>query len=558
MRSREEVCPRGGRPSSPAPQAPARPSLPWSFSSTAQSTTTSRASSWPSRRRPKSLTKNVRSLGFDLKELTDKKRVSLDYVYVERSEIEETGEYDLDGLFVRLGYAIDSIGAKRVVLDTIEALFAGLPNQAILRAELRRLFRWLKEKGVTTIITGERGTDMLTRHGLEEYVADCVILLDHRITEQVSTRRLRVVKYRGSSHGTNEYPFIIGNEGIGVLPVTSLGLKHLVSKERISTGIPRLDTMFSGEGYFRGSTILVSGTAGSGKSSIAATFAKSACGRGERCLYFAFEESENQIVRNMSSIGIDLQQYIDKGLLKVEAARPTMSGLETHLTTIHRAVDTFKPSVVIADPITNLISVGQENEVKSMLTRLIDYLKTEQITTLFTSLTSGGASLEQSKVGVSSVMDTWMILRDMESDGERNRGIMILKSRGMAHSNQIREFLLTSRGITLEDVYLGPSGVLTGSARAAQEAKERMAEAEAASDLERKRREIERKRVIAEAQIAALRAGIEADEEEIRKIARQENNREKALAAQQEEMAARRGADGTETGGHGSDKRRKK
>ena len=504
------------------------------------------------------LTKNVKSLGFDLKELSDKKRISLDYVYVERTEIEETGEYDLDGLFVRLGYAIDSIGAKRVVLDTIEALFAGLPNQAILRAELRRLFRWLKEKGVTTIITGERGTDALTRHGLEEYVADCVILLDHRITDQVSTRRLRVVKYRGSSHGTNEYPFIIGDEGISVLPVTSLGLKHLVSKERISTGIPRLDAMFSGLGYFRGSTILVSGTAGSGKSSIAATFAKSACGRGERCLYFAFEESENQIVRNMSSIGIDLQQCIGKGFLKVEAARPTMSGLETHLTTIHRAVDTFKPSVVIVDPITNLIGVGQENEVKSMLTRLIDYLKTAQVTTLFTSLTSGGASLEQSGAGISSLMDTWMILRDMESDGERNRGIMILKSRGMAHSNQIREFLLTSRGITLEDVYLGPSGVLTGSARAAQEAKERMAEAEAASDLERKRREIERKRVIAEAQIAALRAGMEADEEEIKKLARQEKNREKALAAQRQEMAARRGADGTETGGHGSDGRRKK
>jgi len=489
------------------------------------------------------LTKNVKSLGFDLTELSDKKLISLDYVYVERSEIEETGEYDLDGLFVRLGYAIDSIRAKRVVLDTIEALFAGLPNEAILRAELRRLFRWLKEKGVTTIITGERGTDGLTRHGLEEYVADCVILLDHRIVEQISTRRLRVVKYRGSSHGTNEYPFLIGDKGISVLPVTSLGLKHTSSKERIPTGIPRLDAMMSGKGYFRGSTVLVSGTAGTGKSSIAATFAKSVCERGERCIYFAFEESQSQIVRNMKSIGIDLQPSIDKGLLRVEAARPTMSGLETHLATIHRAVEGFVPSVVIADPITNLISAGQENEVKSMLTRLIDFLKTEQVTALFTSLTSGGSALEKTEVGISSLMDTWMILRDFEADGERNRSMMILKSRGMAHSNQIREFLLTDQGIALEDVYVGPSGVLTGSARAAQEARERMVEAEAASELERKRRDIERKRAVAEAQIAALRAGMESDQEELRKLARQEKNREKALLDQREQMAARRGAD---------------
>jgi circadian clock protein KaiC len=489
------------------------------------------------------LTKNVKSLGFDLKKLSDEKLISLDYVYVERSEIEETGEYDLDGLFVRLSYAIDSIGAKRVVLDTIEALFAGLPNEAILRAELRRLFRWLKDKGVTTVITGERGTEALTRHGLEEYVADCVILLDHRIAEQVSTRRLRVVKYRGSSHGTDEYPFLIEDRGIGVLPVTSLGLKHLASKERIPTGIPRLDAMLAGKGYFRGSTILVSGTAGTGKSSIAATFAKSVCQRGQRCLYFAFEESESQIVRNMESIGIDLQPFIEKGLLRFEAARPTMSGLETHLAAIHRAVGAFKPAVVVADPITNLISVGQQTEVRSMLTRLIDFLKMEQITALFTSLTSGGASLEQSEAGISSLMDTWMILRDMESDGERNRGIMILKSRGMAHSNQVREFLLTDHGIVLEDVYLGPSGVLTGSARAAQEAKERMAEAEAAGELDRKRREIERRRLLAEAQIAALRAGMQADEEEMRKIAQQQEDREKAVAGQREEMAARRGAD---------------
>lgn len=488
------------------------------------------------------LTKNVKSLGFDLKKLTEEKKISVDYVYIERSEIEETGEYDLSGLFIRLGTAIDSIKAKRVVLDTIEVLFASLPNEAILRAELRRLFRWLKDKGVTAIITGERGTATLTRHGLEEYVADCVIVLDHRVTEQLSTRRLRIVKYRGSSHGTNEYPFLIGDLGISVLPVTSLGLKHAASKDRIPTGIPRLDAMFAGKGYYRGSTVLLSGTAGTGKSSVAATFAKSACERKERVLYFAFEESESQIVRNMESIGIDLQPFIDKGLLRFEASRPTVFGLETHLTTIHKAIDTFQPSVVILDPITNLITVGTEHEVKSVLTRLIDYLKTEHITALFTSLTRGGESLEQTEVGISSLMDTWMVLRDLESSGERNRGLMILKSRGMAHSNQIREFLLTDHGIELQDVYLGSSGVLTGSARAAQEAKERMAEAETKGELDRKRRELERKRLLAEAQIAAIRAAIDADEEEMKKIAQQEENRKKAQGEQREEIAHRRKA----------------
>jgi len=488
------------------------------------------------------LTKNVKSLGFDLKKLTEEKKISVDYVYIERSEIEETGEYDLSGLFIRLGTAIDSIKAKRVVLDTIEVLFASLPNEAILRAELRRLFRWLKDKGVTAIITGERGTATLTRHGLEEYVADCVIVLDHRVTEQLSTRRLRIVKYRGSSHGTNEYPFLIGDLGISVLPVTSLGLKHAASKDRIPTGIPRLDAMFAGKGYYRGSTVLLSGTAGTGKSSVAATFAKSACERKKRVLYFAFEESESQIVRNMESIGIDLQPFIDKGLLRFEASRPTVFGLETHLTTIHKAIDTFQPSVVILDPITNLITVGTEHEVKSVLTRLIDYLKTEHITALFTSLTRGGESLEQTEVGISSLMDTWMVLRDLESSGERNRGIMILKSRGMAHSNQIREFLLTDHGIELQDVYLGSSGVLTGSARAAQEAKERMAEAETKGELDRKRRELERKRLLAEAQMAAIRAAIDADEEEMKKIAQQEENRKKAQGEQREEIAHRRKA----------------
>ena len=357
------------------------------------------------------LTENVRSLGFDLDELVRQKKLALDYVRIERSEIEETGEYDLEGLFVRLGHAIDSIGAKRVVLDTIEALFAGLSNTAILRAELRRLFRWLKQKGVTAIITGERGDGTLTRHGLEEYVSDCVIVLDHRITEQISTRRLRIVKYRGSRHVSDECPFLIDDNGISVLPITSLDLRHPVSTERISSGVARLDAMLGGGGYYRGTSVLVSGTAGTGKTSVAAQFVDAACRRDERVLYMAFEESEGQFIRNMRSIGFDLEPWVQRGLLRFEAARPTLYGLEMHLATMHKQIVEFQPRVVIMDPLTNFTSVGTATEARSMLMRLIDLLKSRQITAMFTSLTAGGDVLEQSEVGVSSLMDTWLLLR---------------------------------------------------------------------------------------------------------------------------------------------------
>jgi len=396
------------------------------------------------------LSKNVASLGFDVQALVAKKKLAVDYVYIERSEIEETGEYDLEGLFVRLDHAIRSVGAKRVVLDTIEVLFAGLPNPAILRAELRRLFRWLKGRGVTAVITGERGDHSLTRYGLEEYVADCVILLDHRVNDQLSTRRLRVVKYRGSAHGTNEYPFLIDEHGMSILPITSLGLAHKVSTEKVPTGIAQLDGMFDGGGYYRGSSVLVSGTAGTGKTSLAAFFADAACRGGKRCLYFAFEESEGQILRNMRSIGLDLAKWTRKGLLKVHSSRPEVQGLERHLVEMHKLIGDFKPRTVIVDPITNLVKVGGRLEVTSMLTRLIDYLKTEKITSLSTSLVTdaGGAD---AAVGISSLMDTWINLEDILTNGVRNRGIMIMKSRGMGHSNQVREFKLTNRGLVIEE-----------------------------------------------------------------------------------------------------------
>jgi len=412
------------------------------------------------------LTQNVASLGFDLNELVAQKKVKLDHVRVERTEIEETGEYDLEGLFIRLGYAIDSIGAKRVVLDTIESLFAGLDNQAILRAEIRRLFRWLKDKGVTTIITGERGDGTLTRQGLEEYVSDCVILLDHRVIEQISTRRLRVVKYRGTTHGTNEYPFLIDEEGVSVLPVTSLNLSYASSSEQLSSGITGLDEMLAGKGYFKGSSVLVSGTAGTGKTSIAAHFAKAVCERKEKCLYFAFEESEAQIVRNMKSINLDLSPYVKSNLLKVLAASPTLYGLEMHLVTAYKAVMDFKPQAVIIDPITNLNNVGTYKEVKTMLTRLIYFLKSKGITTIFTAEIKNNNELDAPDEGISSLIDTWALVRDIENNGERNRGLYILKSRGMNHSNKVREFVINNKGLKLLNVELDKSGnVIVGSRR---------------------------------------------------------------------------------------------
>jgi circadian clock protein KaiC len=482
------------------------------------------------------LAENVASLGFDLNDLRARQKLAIDTIYIERSEIEETGEYDLAGLFVRIGHAIDSIGARRIVLDTLEALFAGFSNEGILRAEIRRLFRWLKQKGVTAIITGERGESTLIRHGLEEYVSDCVILLQNPVVDHLSTRRLRVVKYRGSLHGADEYPFLITERGISMLPITSLGLDHEAPLERISTGIPRLDTLLAGQGLHRGSSILVTGTAGTGKSSVAAHFAAAACHRGERALYLAFEEAPRQIVRNMRSIGLDLEPCVQQGLLRIHAERATRYGLERHLIVLHDLVEEFHPSVVVIDPITNLVSAGTANEVKEMITRVIDFLKSRQITAVFTSLTFGGSSLEATEVGISSLMDTWLLLREYESNGERNRGIFVLKSRGTAHSNQVREFRLTDQGVQLLDVYLGPSGVLMGAARESQEAHE---EAEALA----RRQEIERKRHAMDLQIAALRAAFDAEETQLRATITQREARETVLAADRAYMAQRRKAD---------------
>ena len=491
----------------------------------------------------KDLLENFSSFDFDLNRLMAEDKIAIDHVLVARNEIEETGEYDLEGLFIRLNMAIEQVKAKRVVLDTIEWLFAGFSNEAILRSELRRLFRWLKDKGITAIITAERGQEAFTRHGLEEYVADCVILLDHRVNGQLSTRRLRVVKYRGSTHGEDEYPFLIGSDGLSLLPVTSLGLDHPAPSERVSTGIDRLDAMLIGGGYYRGSTVLVSGTAGTGKTSVAAHFADSVCSSGERAVYLTFEESPSQIIRNMASIGIDLQRWTDRGLIQFHAVRPTFYGLESHLRGIHKAIEEFKPAAVVIDPISNLVSIGNMSEVKSMLVRLLDYLKGKAITTLCTDLTPGGISVQETEVGVSSLADTWILLRLLETAGERNRTMYIAKSRGMNHSDQIREFRLTAGGVQLLDVYLGPSGILTGSARAAKEAQDKAEAMVRSQNIEHLQRELEQKHALLQAEMAALQAKFEYEQAEIQKAIDEEKSSETTREQHMAQLAVMRKVD---------------
>ncbi len=487
------------------------------------------------------IAENVASLGFDVKQLIARKLLVVDFVHIDRSEIQEAGEYDLEGLFVRIAHAMDSVNAKRLVLDTLEALFAGFQNEALLRSELRRLFRWLKTRGITAVITAERGEGTLTRYGLEEYVSDCVIALDNRVVDQVSTRRMRIVKYRGSAHGANEYPFLIDETGFSVLPVTSLGLDYEVSDERVPTGVAALDNMLEGGGYYRGSSILVSGTAGTGKSSLAGLFAEASCRRKERALYFALEESSAQVCRNMRSIGLDLEGWIQKGLLRIQAARPTVFGLEQHLVTIHKLIEEFKPRAVVVDPISSLVNTGNSFEVKSMLVRLFDYLKMKQITCLVTSLTDA-RGMEETEIGISSLIDTWFQVRDIEIAGERTRGLFLVKSRGMGHSNQVREFVITSRGVDLIPVAIGPNGVLTGSARINLEMEQRAQAIARQQEIERRQRALLRKSKSLDNQIELMRAELAAEQEEQASLATEARERELRLQESRAQLAHGRSA----------------
>jgi circadian clock protein KaiC len=486
------------------------------------------------------LAANVSSLGYDLPALIAEKKLVIDYVRVERSEIEQSGEYDLEGLFVRLGHAIDQIGAKRVVLDTLEALFSGLGDGPVLRAELRRLFQWLKDRGVSAVITAERGGEgQLTRHGLEEYVSDCVISLDNRVDEQITTRRLRVLKYRGSAHGTNEYPFLIDERGISVLPVTSAGLSHAISDEVVSSGVAGIDAMLGVGGYYRGSSVLLSGPSGTGKTTFGSHFVDAACRAGERAIYFSFEESPDQIVRNMKSVGLDLAAHVATGLLRFESTRPSLFGLEMHLVLMIRQIEEFSPSVVVIDPISAFR--GSESEIHATLLRLVDYLKVKGITVVFNNLVNGEQH-DRNEQSLSSLMDVWIGLHDLEANGERNRGLFVLKARGMSHSNQIREYLLSLRGVTLIEPYIGPNGVLTGSARIVQEAQETAAELERGDQVDRRQREFDEKRAAAERQIAETRAALKREERELLALSTRDERREQVIATDRLAAATRRGA----------------
>ena len=497
---------------------------------------------------PEELAQNVAALGFDLDALVRGGKIAADFVKIDRSEVEETGEYDLEGLFLRLGHAIDSVNAKRVLIDTIETLFSALKSEFILRSELRRLFRWLKDRGVTAVITAERGGGTLTRYGLEEYVSDCVILLDNRVVQQAAVRRLRVVKYRGSRHGTSEYPFLIGEGGFSVLPLSTLKLEHRASTVRQSSGIRELDEMLEGKGYYKGSTVLITGTAGTGKSSLAASFANSVCASGKRCLYFAFEEGVEQIHRNMASIGLNLGKWVAQKRLVFHAARPTEEGLETHLAIIGKLVRQHRPDAVIIDPITNFEMIGERVEVKAMLMRLVDLLKQAQVTCLFTSLTDGGQPQEATDTGMSSLVDTWLQMRDIESNGERNRGIYVLKSRGMAHSNQIREFIITSKGIRLIDAYIGPAGtLLTGTARVQQEARDREGASSHRQEERRMMSALERRRRAVQRQIETLQQELADEELEARGVVGEVDRRKKEILTERDALTVSRriGANGS-------------
>ena len=489
------------------------------------------------------ITQNVASLGWDLDQLSADGKLIIDHVYIDPQGIQESGDYDLEGLFIRLGSAIQEIGAKRVVLDTLEVLFAGLSNTSIVRSELRRLFRWLKSQGVTAIITGERGDNALTRHGLEEYVSDCVIRLEQRTVEELSTRFLQIFKYRGSRHGTNEYPFLIEENGISITPVTSLELDHEISNEQISTGISRLDTMLDGKGYYRGSSILVTGTAATGKTTLAGYFAAATCDRGERCLYLATEEAPQQILRNQRSIGLDLTHYVEKGLLRFEAVRPTAYGLEMRLVKIYAWVKEFQPRAVVIDPMSNLAASGTANQTKNFLMRLIDLFKSQQITVFFTNLVQGDNASQYTEIGISSLMDTWLELRTIENNGERNRIFSILKSRGMKHSNQVREFLLTSQGVELVDVYLGQRSFLTGTARISQQAQEKLDQLSRQQKFERKKRLLEHQRALVQTKIAALEIQLATDQEELDMFSQQEEANLQILFENRDSMAGLRKAD---------------
>jgi len=484
---------------------------------------------------------NVASLGWDLDTLFNQKKFTVESIIISPDEITEAGQYDLEGLFVRLDAAIREVGARRIVLDTVETLFGAFMDAHIVRAEFRRLLQWLKDRGITAIVTAERGDGHLTRFGIEEYVSDCVIELSQTMHGQTTRRHLRILKYRGSGHGTNAYPFLIGQRGIHLFPVTELGLDFPVSEERISSGIHRLDEMLGGKGFYRASSLLLSGTAGTGKSSISASFAAAACARGEQVLYISYEESRTQIIRNMKSIGIDLQKWYENGRLVFHTERVTSHDLEEHFFLVKEIIDINQPEVVIIDPVSNMLQMGSPNEVKNLMTRLIDLLKSRGITTLATELVSGGNPMEATNTDISSLIDSWLLLREIESGGERNRLLYVLKSRGMSHSHQVREFILTDHGIELKDVYEGPAGLVTGTARYTQERQEEAQRQHRLEEIERRKNELARKQNLKAAKLKEIEAQFRGEEEELERMIREAEQEEETFLQTREQRRQMRG-----------------
>ena len=487
------------------------------------------------------LTANTASLGYDLDQLIADRMLAVDAIYIDPIEIVETGEYDLEALFIRIAGAVQSVGAKRIVIDTVEVLFGSLADPAIVRSELRRLFAWLKAQGLTAVITAERGKEGISRHGIEEYVSDCVILLDHRVIEEQSTRRLRVLKYRGSLHGTNEYPFLIGKRGIAVAPITSLRLEHEVSSERVSTGVPGLDARLSG-GFYRGSSVLISSPSGGGKTTFATAFVDAACARGETALFISFEESTSQLIRNMRSVGFELDRWVEAGLLRFETVRPTMHGLEHHLAWLDDLLDEVRPDVVVIDPIGSVTRAGTSAQLAAMLMRQTDLLKTGGVTSVFTALI-GPKTTGRVESEITSLIDTWLSVDSTESNGERDRLLSVVKSRGMAHSNQFCEFVLTDHGIELLDPYLGNAGVLTGSARLNQQLADVEDTRRETEVLDLHERDLEHQRLAIAARMDELHAELRVQEERLAQVRADHKHRQERTARQRTLLSDLRWAD---------------
>ena len=453
----------------------------------------------------KQIISNAASFGWKFEEMVKKNKLAISYIDMQPEQMRTVGDYDLSALILRVKGAIKKVNARRVVIDGINNLLSTFDDERIIRSDLLRLIREIKEVNATIFITGERGHDSWSKMGFEEYLADGLMHLDNRTDGNYQTREIQVVKCRGINHYTGKSPFIINSEGMSIRPLITADFDYKVLKSRVSTGIADIDNMLGGKGLYRGSTVYITGPSGAGKTSISSSFANGACSRGERALFLAFEESSDQIIRNMKSIGLSLDKWVNEKLLYFYTARATTNSLEGHLDNIMTMVREVEPTCVVLDPISAFRPIANENETKLMLIRLNDYLRARKITTVFTALSSDGEYSEHADVQLSSIADTWIVVRIMDYKGERNNVMQLMKSRGMSHSRQMKEMYFTGNGLKLQNVYQGPEGVLTGAARIGQEKYEKLKEARNVIEIDKNRKKIERKKSLLEASIEALK-----------------------------------------------------